>query len=102
MGDWMTFLVIVLAALGVGGSIYRMTTRSQQMMRDWAVKNHLELEEAELRMFGKGPFWWSSKWQVVYRVAARDTQGRLRRGWVQCGDWLLGMMGDRVEVRWDD
>ena len=102
MGDWMMFLLVVLVTLGVGGSIYRLVTRSQQMLRDWAVKMGLELEESELRMFVRGPFWWSSKGQVVYRVAVRDAQGRLRRGWVQCGGWLLGVMENKVEVRWDD
>ena len=79
-----------------------MATRSQEMVREWAEKNSLELEESEFRMFRRGPFWWSGKGQVVYRVAVRDGQGRLRRGWVRCGGWLLGVMENKVEARWDD
>jgi len=48
-----------------------MMTRSQGMVRAWAEKNGLDLEEVDFRLFRKGPFWWSGKGQVVYRVATR-------------------------------
>ena len=102
MGDLTNILLIFVAALGVGGMVYGMATRSERIVREWAVKNGLDLEEAEFRMFRKGPFWFSGRGQVVYRVAARDAQGRLRRGWVRCGGFLLGVMENKVEARWDD
>jgi len=101
MGDLTMALVVLLGALGVGGSIYGMAARSRRMAQDWAARNGLELEALDVRLFRRGPFWWSGKGQVVYRMAARDEEGRLRHGWLCCGGWLLGVMEDKVEARWD-
>jgi hypothetical protein len=53
-------------------------------------------------LFRRGPFWWSGKGQVVYRVAVRDERGHDWQGWVRCGHWLTGLLSDAVEVRWDN
>ncbi|MCP4536360.1 MAG: hypothetical protein GY832_04365, partial [Chloroflexi bacterium] len=54
------------------------------------------------RLFRRGPFWWSGKGQVVYRVEVRDEHGHDYLGWVRCGHWVTGMFSDAVEARWDD
>jgi hypothetical protein len=35
-------------------------------------------------------------------VTVKDHRGRVRRAWVRCGGWFLGMMSDHMDVEWDD
>jgi len=94
-------LFIILALAGVGVVIYGQVSRSQHLLHKWASENQYDLVYAQNRVFRKGPFMWSGKNQVVYRIHVRDEQGNERKGWVRCGGWLLGMLADKVEVRWD-
>jgi hypothetical protein len=93
---WMAVLVLALA-----GSFYILFSRSRRLLDGWAAEHGYELLRADLRPFLKGPFFWSSKGQTVYRVLVRDRQGQERAGWVRCGSWLLGLLSDQVEARWD-
>jgi hypothetical protein len=77
--------------------------RSRSVLDQWAEKNGFEILHSEYRHLFKGPFTlWSSKDQTVYRVRVRDREGTERSGWVRCGGWFLGLMSDRIEVKWDD
>ena len=101
-GNIATVLLTLLALCGAGAAIYGFVSRSQFLLRTWANENQYELLLAQNRVFRKGPFMWSGKSQTVYRVHVRDEQGNERKGWVRCGDWLLGVLADKVEARWDD
>ena len=100
--DWVSWLLIFSALLFTAAFIYNFAKRADQMLKRWAERNHYDLEEASFRMFRKGPFWWSSRSQVVYRVAVRGEDGRLRKGWVRLGHWFLGLMQEAVEEKWDE
>jgi hypothetical protein len=76
--------------------------RSGSLLQQWAEQNGFSIIDQEYHSFFKGPFFWtSSKGQMVYYVTVKDSEGTIRRGWVRCGGWFLGMLSDNVEVRWD-
>lgn len=61
-----------------------------------------QVVELQRRLLRFGPFtWWSVRSHVVYRVRARDAEGRLRTVWARWGrTWLFSP--DTLELRWDD
>jgi hypothetical protein len=100
-GLWVIFIIVALAA-GLGMWIWG-KARGASMLQTWAAANGFRLLESEERGLLKGPFFWTaSKNQKVYRVTVEYPDGALRRGWVRCGGWFLGLMSDQVDVRWDD
>ena len=92
-------IAVVLAALAL--YLVALNRRSNALLRKWDDDQGYELLSAEFRMFRKGPFWWSSRSQTVYRVEIRDGDGHLRSGWVRCGSWWFGVFGDQVEAKLD-
>ncbi len=78
-------------------------SRSRSLLEQWAAANGYRIISAQYRNLVRGPFFWTtSKGQTVYRVTVEDADGRQRDGWVRCGGWFLGLLSDRVQVRWDD
>jgi hypothetical protein len=50
-----------------------------------------------------GPFWWrKSIKQEVYYVTIRTPEGQVKRGWVRCGGWFLGILSNKAVVEWDE
>lgn len=98
-------LSTVLAVLVVAGAtvlaVLWTRHRAGAILQRWAERNGLQILEAELRWFRRGPFLLSGRGQVVYYVRAMDGQGLTRRGWVRCGGFWLGLLEDKAEVRWD-
>jgi len=95
------FGVLVILAI-LGGYFYVYFSRSELLLEKWANENRYQLLHAEYRSIRKRPFLWSAKGQAVYRVEIRDEQGNNRKGWVRCGNWLLGVFANEVKVKWDD
>jgi hypothetical protein len=96
------FAVACVAAL-VGLTLWWHFSRSGSLLQRWAEGNGYRLVRQEYRHLFKGPFFWtSSRGQTVYYVTVEDREGKRRSGWVRCGGWLLGLLSDNVEVRWDD
>jgi len=85
----------------LGWTIYIYVSRSQYLLAKWAEDNGYQLLNAEFRPFIKGPFFWSSKGQTVYRVTICDEQGNHQSGWVRCGHPLLGLFADQIEAKLD-
>ena len=52
--------------------------------------------------FVGGPFFWTIGKQEVYYVTIRTADGQIKRGWVRCGNWFLGVLVDEAQVRWDE
>jgi hypothetical protein len=101
-GDAAKIIFALAAFVGLGGYFYLFISRSSALLRQWLKENQYQLLRAEPRVLRRGPFWWSSKSQAIYRVEVRDRAGTLRKGWVRLGSWLRGVFSDQVEVRWDD
>ena len=82
--------------------IYIRMRRARDMLEGWAEENGYEILESEHRLFRKGPYIWSGRGQVVYRVWVRDREGVERLGWVRCGSWWGGDLVDKVESQCDE
>jgi hypothetical protein len=81
----------------------RRTEAAIPIVEEWAKQNGLRVTQLERRLYAAGPFTWGrTNVQCVFRVAASDQEGRERMGWVLCGHPLIGLLGDQVEVRWDE
>jgi hypothetical protein len=94
-------LAIIVLVGFVAFVIYIQMRRARDLLEGWAEENGYEILESEHRFFRKGPYIWSGRGQVVYRVWVRDSAGVERLGWVRCGSWFAGVLSDKVESRWD-
>ncbi len=101
----------LLSALIVAGIIiafivicfYWEQSRSVSMIDRWAGENGLQLLSASRCFFKIGtPFWATNKNHTVYRITVQDTQDNVMSGYVLCGGFFLGLLSDRVEVKWDN
>lgn len=96
----LTALIVVALAVLLLSLHY---SRPGSMLNGWARANGFTILSQENCWLFKGPFFWtSSKGQEVYRVTVRDSEGRVRSGFVRCGGFWLGLLSDHVEARWDD
>jgi hypothetical protein len=78
-------------------------SRSRQILRSWAEKNHYQIISSGFRLLRRGPFFWTtSKNQVIYYVTVRTPDGMTRSGWLRCGSWWGGVIQNKAEVRWDE
>lgn len=76
--------------------------RSELALRQWARSANYDLLKHE-RKLDPGPFSWLTTWcQTVFHVTVVDDRGHTRRGWVRCGNMLIGVVSLKAEVRWDD
>ncbi len=96
------FLLIPFVIALVAFSMFWRSSRSRLIVKDWAQKNGYQLVSSNYCVFWRGPFWFTSRGQTVYRVIVRDQQGTLRSGWVRCGSWFLGLLSTQTEVRWEN
>ena len=79
-----------------------MSSRSRQLINQWAEANGYQIVSAEYCWLRRGPFFWTTNSsQTVYRVTVVDSSGRSRSGWARCGSRWKGLRSDRVDVRWD-
>jgi hypothetical protein len=97
---------IILGVLGAATFVALLLwwrfSRSSSLLEQWAEQNGYRIITQQYRYFFKGPFFWTtSEGQTVYYVTIEDGQGHRRSGFVRCGGWLLGLLSDNVEVRWD-
>ena len=77
--------------------------RSSTLVERWAERNGFEVVGKTWLMFGGRAFWWRrSQYHMVYYVTVRNPEGRIRRAYIRCGSWLLGLFSDHVTVVWDD
>jgi hypothetical protein len=71
------------------------------MLERWVKAQNLEVTSCECCWFFKGPFFWSTKGQEVFRFSVRDKDGVVKSGYARCGGYWFGTLSDQVEVRWD-
>ena len=72
------------------------------MIEDWANGNGLTLIQANMAWIWPVAFWFTSRNQTVYRITVRNPAGETRTGWARCGNWLVGLWSNEVDVQWDD
>ena len=96
-GDFGVRFAILGAIVLLGVFMYFHITRSKQLVAKWADENGYGLLAAQYSWFLRGPYFWSSRGQVIYRVQVRDEMGLVRSGWVRCGSWFAGVFSDKVE-----
>lgn len=101
--DGVAFLFLIpVAAIAIVMWLWG-KSRSRSMLEQWAAMNGVRLLDAEARGLFRGPFFWTtSKSQTVYRITVQYPDGAVRQGYARCGGWLLGLLSDNVEVRWDE
>ncbi len=95
------FFIALFVIFVIGMMIWHYS-RAEEIVTRWARENGYEIVSSGRCWFWKGPFFWSSKSQEVYYVTVRTPDDQLRRGWVRCGGWFLGVLSDQAEVRWDE
>jgi hypothetical protein len=71
------------------------------MLDRWARAQGLTLTSVESCWFFKGPFFFATRGQDVFRITARDAGGIVRTGYARCGGYWFGTWSEQVEVRWD-
>jgi hypothetical protein len=100
-GAWcpLVGLIVLVAVVSMAWHV----SRARSLLEEWARRNDFELVETEHRHLARGPFFWTTaKGQTVYRVMVRTRDGAVRKGWVRCGGFFLGLLSDHVDVRWDE
>jgi hypothetical protein len=95
--------IVILAFIAFGVLLIVWTfSRSRSVLDEWARANGFRILSSKFRWVRKGPFFWtSSKGQMVYYVTVMNSDGTRRSGYVRCGGFFLGLLTDKVEVRWD-
>src|SRR5258708_32392107 len=71
------------------------------MLQRWVQAQELILLSAESCWFFKGPYFFTTRGQEVYRITVRDAAGATGTGYARCGGYWLGTLTDQVEVTWD-
>ena len=87
--------VVILSAMGSG-------SRAALMLDVWASENGYEILSRENRQLFRGPYFFATRGQEVYRIVARGRDGIERSGYARCGGFWLGTWSRHVDVRWDE
>jgi hypothetical protein len=89
--------MVVLALAAIAWWHY---PRSNAILKKWAEANGYRILEQQYRLFLKVPYTFSTAdGQTVFYVTVQDKHGAVRRGWVRCGGWWLGLWSDKVQVK---
>jgi hypothetical protein len=92
--------VILFGALALWFTRWQLR-RGREMLESWCRRSRLDLTSCGHRLLFRGPYFWASKGQVIFRFSARDTVGRIRSGYARCGGFWLGIFTEQVDVSWD-
>jgi hypothetical protein len=95
-------VTVIVVGVVAGGAVVLMKNRSDTLLAQWAEKQHYRILEASFRpIVAKGPFWYASRGQTVFRIIVEDEFGQVRKGWVRLGHWLGGLASEEITVKWD-
>ena len=101
-------LIIILIALVLciltGIVNYRLRLRKARSILDkWAKSQNIEIISAKPRSIFCGLFSIrGSKSQQVFQITTRMSNGQTRQGYANCGTMIMGLMSEKVNVRWED
>ena len=83
-------------------TIFWESQRSSKMIFKWAKEHGYEVVEKKQPLVNLGPFRWENpRGRTFYHLTVRDSRGQTHSGWISCGAEWLGLISNRVEVRWD-
>jgi len=95
-------LFVVFAGLAITFAVLRYG-KGRQLLEDWVSDNGYTLVECQRRILFRGPFFWTTgRSQLVYQIIVQDAAGVRRSGYARVGAYIIGMLSDKVDVRWDD
>ena len=102
MEVWIPLLMFIVFGIAIASLVWQ-TTRSRELLDQWAQREGFQLLAVERRYMRRGPFFWTtSKGQEVFFVQVLDLQsGQVRPAWVRVGGWWRGLLSDQVDVRWE-
>ncbi len=96
---------VIIATIVIGFAVLSFVwsrSRSVRMIEQWAVENDLKLVSASHCWFKIGtPFWASNKNHTLYYITVQDEDDHILSGFALCGGFFMGLLSDRVEVKWD-
>jgi hypothetical protein len=96
------YFIALIIVIGVVSFIWGILHGNALVVR-WAAANGFRVVSSQYKHFLRGPFgWMSSRGRVIYRITVEDRKGRMRSARVRCGSWWIGMLGNGIEVCWDD
>ncbi len=77
--------------------------RSVAILRRWVFDNGYQLLHYERRYLRLGPFFFmTSRSQRVFYIEVNNQRGEYHTGYARCGSWWVGLLSDKVEVRWNE
>jgi len=77
--------------------------RRRRIVEGWARSNNLRVVRRLWSGLSIGPFPFAALGrQAVEHLEVSDQDGKLRRCWLKIGDFVVGLLDDRVEVMWDN
>jgi hypothetical protein len=101
------FIILVLGVLVFLGlalcGVFWEAHRSGEMISRWAADQGYEVIEKKAPIINLGPFRWENpRGRTFYHITVRDSEGQTRAGWVSCGAEWLGLLSNKVVIRWDE
>jgi hypothetical protein len=74
----------------------------QLLLDAWARENKYTILSKQYAFLWRGPFWWSSSNQTVYRIKVQDKCGQIKSGWVRLTNFTWASGKVPYEAVWDD
>jgi len=92
----------VVAVPVIGTWLFFRRRRRQRLVDEWARANNLRVVRRLWTGWRVGPFPVAALGrQAVEHLEVSDQDGRLRRCWLKMGDFVVGLLDDRIEVSWE-
>jgi hypothetical protein len=100
LGRYWVFCLIASAAVII--PIFRIR-RAHTLLLAWRVANGYEIISRKWAGFRVGPFPLAALGhQAVYRLLVRDREGKEHICWIKLGDFVVGLLSNEVEVKWEE
>ena len=76
---------------------------AKKRIMSWALRNNYTIEKCSICLYDIGPFSYfgTSGGQYIFKIEAINIEGKRRTGYARAGGFFLGLLRNRVEVKWD-
>jgi hypothetical protein len=74
-----------------------------KVVEEWAKRGGYKILDSELRWVKTGPFFLSgtSRHQRVFLVTLENEDGKHLKAWIRVGGYLLGLLSDKIDIKWE-